>query len=423
MTLNSIGWRRILGVALAGVSMFAVTSAFAEELTVWCWDPNFNGGAMRDAAAAYQADHPDFTIDIVDFAKADLQQKLQSQLASGVTQGLPDIILIEDYGAQKYLQAFPGAFEPLGDEIDLSGFADYKVALATYDGHAYSVPFDSGATGIFYRKDYFAEAGYTADDLKDITWHQLIEIGKNIEAKTGHKLFSADIGSAEMLRVMMQSAGTWYFTPDGEVNIANNEIFKKALTTWVDVLRSDTYEQTVGWADWTGSFISGDVASALSAVWLVATLKANPEQAGQWAVAPMPKLEGVEGADHYSNDGGSSWYVLSSAEHKELAIDFLKEVWAGNADFYQTILRNEGAVGTYMAARDGEAYTAVDDFFQTPVWQDFSDWMGKTPSVNYGLFTDEADSVVSAHLPALRDGASVEDAIPAMDAQLRQQTM
>ena len=80
-----------------GISLLAMTSALAGEVTVWSWDPNFNGATMKEAAARYSASHPDMTINLVDFAKADLEQKLQAQLASGTTEGLPDIVLIEDY--------------------------------------------------------------------------------------------------------------------------------------------------------------------------------------------------------------------------------------------------------------------------------------------------------------------------------------
>ena len=101
MTSFSAGLKRSLAIALAGVSMFSVTAASALEITVWCWDPNFNGATMKLAAEKYAAEHPDVTVNIVDFAKADLETKLQAQLASGTTDGLPDIVLIEDYGAQK----------------------------------------------------------------------------------------------------------------------------------------------------------------------------------------------------------------------------------------------------------------------------------------------------------------------------------
>ena len=167
----------ILGIA-AGASLLAMSAAMAETVTVWCWDPNFNGASMKAAAERYKASHPDFELNIVDFAKADLEQKLQAQLASGSTEGLPDIVLIEDYGAQKYLQSFPGAFEPLSGKIDYSGFAQYKVDLATLDGQTYSMPFDSGVTGLFYRTDILKEAGYDAAALQDITWDQFIDIAK-----------------------------------------------------------------------------------------------------------------------------------------------------------------------------------------------------------------------------------------------------
>ena len=98
MTTTASRWRRSLGLA-AGVSMLAVSIASAGEVTIWCWDPNFNGATMKEAAARYTAAHPETTFNIVDFAKADLEQKLQAQLASGTTDGLPDIVLIEDYGA------------------------------------------------------------------------------------------------------------------------------------------------------------------------------------------------------------------------------------------------------------------------------------------------------------------------------------
>ena len=67
-------------------------------------------------------------------------------------------MLIEDYGAQKYLQSFHGAFAPLSGTVDYSGFAPYKVELMTLDGQVYSMPFDSGVTGLYYRKDYLEQA-------------------------------------------------------------------------------------------------------------------------------------------------------------------------------------------------------------------------------------------------------------------------
>src|SRR3954447_11085362 len=77
-------WRGALGLAF-GVSLLSITQAWAAEVTVWCWDPNFNGATMKEAGERYKAAHPNFTLNVVDFAKADLEQKLQAQLSSGTT--------------------------------------------------------------------------------------------------------------------------------------------------------------------------------------------------------------------------------------------------------------------------------------------------------------------------------------------------
>ena len=413
---------RNTAVYASGISLLALTSAMATEITVWSWDPNFNGATMKEAAARYAVTHPDVTVNLVDFAKADLEQKLQAQLASGTTEGLPDIVLVEDYGAQKYLLSFPGAFEPLDGKIDYSGFAPYKVELATVDGKTYALPFDSGVTGLFYRTDILAEAGFTAADLQDITWDQFIDIAKVVKEKTGHPMLGIDLNDAGALRVLLQSAGKWYFTPDGQPDIAGSATFKAALETYAKLLQAkEIYKPVSGWTEYTGGFTSGEVASVFTGVWMTATIKAA-DMSGKWGVAPLPKLAGVEGATHASNLGGSSWYVLSSSAEKDQAVDLLAEVWGKDVDFYQKILVDQGAVGSLLAAREGDAYKAADDYFGgQAVWQSFSDWLVQIPPVNYGIFTNEVDAAVAAQLPTLANGGSVDDAIAAIDAQVRAQ--
>lgn len=419
--IHATKWHRSL-LAAAGVNLLLATTALADNVTIWCWAPEFNGAAMNEAIARYTAAHPEHTFTVVDLAKADLEQKLQTQLASGQTEGLPDIVLIEDYNAQKYLQSFPGAFEPLTDKLDYSQFADYKVALATVDGQTYSLPFDSGVTGLFYRSDILEQAGYKAEDLQDITWSRMMEIGLDVKAKTGIPMFPFDQTDGGAIRIMMQSAGSWYFDAEGNPNLGNNPVFKAALGTWVKMLQTpDLYKPVAGWNEYTGSFNGGTSAGTFTGVWMTGGIKGNG-MPGKWAVAPVPALDGVEGATHYSNLGGSSWYVLSSAPAKDAAIDFLQTVWAKDVDFYQKILVGQGAFSSYLPAREGEAYSASDDYYGgQAVWASFSDWQAKIPGVNYGLYTYETDAAIAAQMPGLVAGGSIDDAIAAIDAQVQGQ--
>ena len=415
-------WRNTLSVALTGISLFSVTAASAGEISVWVWDKAFNGDTMREAGALYTADHPDVTFNVDDTASQDdIRAKLQTQLLAGSTEGLPDIVLIQDDIAQKYLQSFPGAFEPLSDHIDMSVFAQYKVAAATHDGKSYSVPFDSGVTGLFYRSDFLEQAGFTAADLENITWDRLIEIGKEVKAKTGKPLLDLDLNDTGVIRMMMQSAGEWYFNEDGSLHITDNAALKKALETYAKLFQADLVKPVSGWAEYTGAFTSGEVAVVPVGVWITATIKANADQSGLWGVAPIPRLD-MEGAVNASNQGGSSWFVLSSSDNKEETIDFLKTVWAGNVDFYQDILIKRGAVGSLLAAREGEAFKASDDFFGgAPVWQNFSTWLSQVPSVDYGTFTAEVDSAVQAQVPGIIEGGDLDAALQAIHDQAQQQ--
>ena len=424
MNRSAMGWRRALGSAVAGIGMLTATASFAATtLTIWCWDPNFNGVTMREAGDIYAKTHPDVSLNVIDTtSQDDVRTKLQAQLLSGSTDGLPDIVLIEDDVAQKYLQSFPGSFEPLSDYIDMSKFAQYKVAAATYDGKSYSLPFDSGVVGFFYRSDYLAEAGYKASDLQDITWDQLIEIGKNVMAKTGHPMLDIDYNERGLIHMMLQSVGRWYFKDDGSLDIVDNAALKAALEQYARIWQSGIVKPVSGWADFTGGFTSGEVASVPIGVWITGTLKANPDQAGKWAVAPVPKLAGVANAVHASNWGGSSWYVLAKSPNKAVSIDFLKSVWASDVGFYQKILVDQGAVGTLLAARSGDAYQLKDPFFGgEQVWQDFSDWIGMIPGIHYGTYTAEVDSAVQAQLPTIAQGGSVDDALQAINDQAQAQ--
>ena len=423
--------KKLLSLILVLVMLFAITGCAKEvdsskvdenaKLTIWAWDPNFNIAIMESAKAIYAKDHPNVEIEVVDFAKGDVEQKLHTMLASGTTDGLPDIVLIEDYNSQKYLQSYPGSFADLTDAMDYSKFAEYKVSLMTLDGKVYGVPFDSGATGFYYRSDYLADAGFSAADLENITWDRFIEIGEIVFEKTGKQMLATDPNDGGLMRVMLNGAGAWYFDKDGNVNLANNPALAEAVRVYAAIVNSPMTKITSGWNEWVGALNSGDVASITTGVWITGSVKAEASQSGSWAVAPTPRLN-LSGAVNASNLGGSSWYVLDSSKSKGTAIDFLKQLYAGDVDFYQSILVDRGAVGSYLPSAEGDAYAKADDFFGSQkVYTDFAKWMDQIPALNYGLYTYEADAAIMAQMPSVYEGGSIEEALKAAEAQLKSQ--
>ena len=266
---------------------------------------------MKEAAARYEAINPDVKIDIVEMAKADVEQKLNTILAAKTTEGLPEIVLIEDYNAQKYLQYYPGSFADLTTKFNYDDFAAYKVGVMTLDGKVYGVPFDSGVVGFFYRSDILAESGFKAEDLKNITWDRFIEIGKTVKEKTGKYMLGFQNTDGGIMRIMMQSAGKWYFDEEGKPALIGNQALVEAFELYKKIVDSGIAKPTNNWNEWVGTINTGESASVTSGVWIVGSIKAAKDQSGLWDVAPVPRLSTVD-SKNASNLGGSSWYILDN---------------------------------------------------------------------------------------------------------------
>ena len=400
---------------------FSTAHAADKQLTVWAWDPNFNISIMNKAKELYVKNHPDVKIKVEDFAKPDLEQKMHTMLASGMSKSLPDIVLIEDYNAQKFLTSYPQAFAPMDGVVDYKQFTNYKTQLMTMNGHTYGMPFDSGVTGLYYRRDILAAAGIKPEALNNITWDQFIDLGKQVKAKTGKAMLSDDPSDPNMVRILMQSAGAWYFKPDGTLNIKDNAALKEALRLQKAMIDAKITTPSVGWSGRVAAANKGDVATVTNGVWFIPSIKAAADQAGKWGVATTPRLN-IPGGTNFSNSGGSSWYVLSTSPNSKDAIDFLNETFGKNVNFYQRILTENGAVGTLLAARSGDAYQTPDSFFGgQKIYSDFAGWLAKVPEVAYGQYTYEADAVVAALLPALYQGTPVDQIVEQIDQQLAAQ--
>ncbi|REJ25570.1 MAG: ABC transporter substrate-binding protein [Caldibacillus debilis] len=381
-------------------------------ITVWAWDPNFNIAALNIAKEFYDGKEE---IKIVENAQDDIVQKLNTGLSSGTLKGLPNIVLIEDYRAQSFLKAYPDAFFPLTDYINPKDFADYKIKTTSFNGKQYGLPFDTGVTGLYIRTDYIKEAGYTVEDFTNITWDQFVEMGKVIKEKTGKYMLTLDPNDLGQIRMMIQTAGKWYLKEDGATpDLAENSALKEAFQIYKKMYESGIAKTVTDWSQFVGAFNSGDVVSVPSGNWLTPSIKAEKSQSGKWAVVPIPRLS-AENAVNASNLGGSSWYVLN-LPGKEKAAEFLAKTFGSNVDFYQKLVSEVGAIGTYLPATKGENYTKGDEFFGgQPIISDFSKWLEEVPSVNYGMHTYAIEDILVNEMQNYLNGKDLDKVL--QDAQ------
>ena len=389
------------------------------KITIWAWDPNFNIDIMNRAKEIYGGD---VEIEIVEMAKGDLETKLHTSLS---TEGdLPDIVLIEDYMAPKYLASYPGKFADLSESIDHTKFIQGKVQIGTFDGKQYSVPFDSGVSGMFIRNDLVLDADVAAANISgvttfndfvaaEITWDDFIAVGQAYTARTGDAFMANNFADGGLFRTILNSTQTWYTDSNGEFDFAGNPGIEEASRVYYELYNAevdyngtmtDIYKAATDWGTWVDPLGTGEAATVTTGVWITGTVKSNADNSGLWTVMKTPRAN-ISGAVNYSNLGGSSWYVIADSDVDE-SVDFLKAIYQENQDgFYDQILTNNGAMGSLLAAKSSSAYQANDSYFSnSKVWNDFASWAALIPTIDYGQYTYEADEALINAMPGYLDG-------------------
>ena len=383
----------VVGSMIAAVPVAAESND--ETLTVWCWDPNFNIYAMKQAEAAYQKDHPDFKLDIQENVYSDIETKLITAATSGDYSTLPDIFLMQDYSYHKDVTSFPDVFTELTDSgIDFSSFSAGKLADSTVDGKNYGVPFDNGATIMAIRSDIVEEAGLTTDDFKDITWSQFMELAKTVKEKTGTPMLTTS-GGSELVLEMLQSAGASPIV-DGEVKIADNEVLAQAVEVYATLVKEGYMTEYTDWDQYIASMNNGDAAGVINGCWIMSSIQAAEDQTGNWTIVNMPALDDGEGATNYANCGGASWAVSSNCENTDLAFDFLKSTFAADVDLYDDLLVNAGAIASYLPAAESSVYQEASDFYGgQKVYADIVDFASQVPAFDCGAYYSDIRSALT----------------------------
>ncbi|WP_240675175.1 ABC transporter substrate-binding protein [Cellulomonas endophytica] len=381
-------------------------------LTVWAWDPAFNIYALEEAEKVYQKENPDFTLEVQEVPWEDVQTRLTTLAQSQETGELPDIFLMQNNAFQKNVINYPDLFSDLsGSDVDFSEFPESVVAYSTVDDVNYGVPFDNGTAITALRTDVLEQAGYTVDDFTDITWDEFITLGEDVLAKTGQPLLSGQAGSSDMPVMMLQSAGASLFDEEGNPTIVDNDALLAAIDTYQRLVESGVYIEVNTWDEFINTLVNGTVAATVQGVWILGSIQSAEDQAGKWAVTNVPMLDGVEGATHYTANGGSSWAISSNAD-VELAQDFLAKTFAGSAELYDTILPTAGALANWIPASESDVYGEPQEFFGgDAVYSKVVGFAEQVPSNNTGAYYYEGRDAVSVAITNIMNGADPESAL------------
>ncbi|WP_324013290.1 sugar ABC transporter substrate-binding protein [Microbacterium sp. JZ70] len=362
-TFRRLGRRALIGTAFTGVAALALAGCSggaadpdtaAEEggeLTVWAWDPT-----VETIADAYQEEHPDVTIDVVNVGTGnDQYTALQNAITAG--SGAPDLAQVEYYALPQFAIG-----ESLADLTEF-GAADLADAFApgpwnavNYGGTGvWGLPLDSGPMALFYNQAVFDEHGIEVPT----TWDEYLEAARALHEADPDLYITNDTGDAGFATSMIWQAGGQPFQVDGtdvSIDLAD-EGSTRFAEYWQQLVEEDLVAPISSWSDeWYQGLGNGTIATLTIGAWMPGNFETGvPDAAGDWRVAPMPQWE--EGGTATAENGGSAMSVLESSESKALAYDFLE--FAANGDGVQLRIDGGGFPAT-VADLESEEFLAKE---------------------------------------------------------------
>ncbi len=347
-------------MGLTGCGQKEAGAAGGEKvLTVWAWDVALM--QLQDAAAEYQKDHPDVKFEFEEMGTDQIYKKLSTSLATG--NGIADIIAIEGDVLPGYADKFPEGFLDVSDAVDADQFLASKVAEVTYKDKVHAFPWDAGPVGMFYRTDYFEQAGVKAEDIQ--TWDDLIEAGKKIEAacKTPSgdpvKMIPVDPKKSSLYSLIRGEFGIGVFDENGKPQV-NSELSVKAMEEADKIYDSGVALNYNGWDEYEQTVVNESVACIPEAVWMIGTIKdKGPQTEGKWSVMDLPK---VEGGEYSCSNGGATLAINAKTDFPDDAKDFCKFAMT-DTKLQATGFEKYGLYPSYIPSYEEEIFQTGDPFF------------------------------------------------------------
>lgn len=288
-------------------------------LTIWDWDE----AHLTHMTEWYHERHPEVNFETLVVSTQDYMQKLQSALASG--SGVPDIILSEigfrgksfDLGIMEDLSKDPYNVKP-------EDMFDFATQLGSGpNGELYGVEQQICPSGFAYRRD-LAKEYLGTDDPDEIgemisDWDKLYDVAVDLKEKSGGKVSILPGSSVTLNGILINQNVSDYIDGD-TIDLTGR------YTAALDVVTKFNQAGLLGKQEdntpaLNSSYANGEIlfypCAPWSLKWGIATN--DPDGSGNWALTTAP-------GDGFTY-GGTSVSIYSGSENKDVAWDYIQEVY------------------------------------------------------------------------------------------------
>lgn len=241
----------------------------------------------------------------------------------------PDVLDLDDANAPLF--AATGILADISDRAQSLDFTEAlnpgMVALGTYDGKTYSLPFSAGPSIMLYNKTLFEQAGLPTDKAPS-TWEEIKDAATAVRG-LGPDIYGFDIPGSCGGCLAYSVQPTIWASGGQTMTTANND---QTTTYATSPQVAETFEfyrdmwdaglvnpagQTEAGATWGQDFDAGKVGIIFAGAWLIGPA----EEAGyEIGAARIPGKNG----DFSTFAGGDNLGIVSSSDKQEAAWTFIE---------------------------------------------------------------------------------------------------
>ena len=329
-------------------------------ISVWSWDVALM--QLQSAAEKFKQTHPNVEFEFEEMGTDQIYNKLSTSLATG--NGIADVVSIEGDVFAGYVDKFPQGFLDLTDVVDERNFLPVKIGEVKFNGKIHAFPWDAGPMGLFYRKDYFEQAGVKASDI--VTWSDFIVAGKKISAvcKTPSgkavKMLPIRPTKPSLYAVFCAELGQSVFNADGKPLVDTPQSLQ-AMHLFKEIYDAGIRQNYNGWDEYEGTVANQTVATIPEAVWMIGTIKDKaPDTAGKWGVIDLPKISA--GGSSSCANGGSVVAIHAKTAVPDLVKEFVKFAMTDTA-LQAEGFEKYGLYPSFIPSYSEPVFEQGDDFF------------------------------------------------------------
>jgi len=390
-------------------------------LTMWAHRSKSFNQALRDTAAAYEAQHPNVTIELETFAYDDYIQTLQTALPAGNEADILHMFGTWTCTYADFLQPVPEDVESLTD----ARAAFYPGPLGGYAcaDTLYGLPQESNVEygAVLVNTRMAAQAGTSTDGWD--TWDALIADAAKVTVtqdgaitRAGYHFTAGDGLAHSFLSLILQAGGS-YMNEDGTAFTFATPEGEAALTQLKAVVDAGAIDPVLfnDESNWVGDcYFTELCAMGLVGPWAVADYAADyPEVTATTVYAKLPALESSEA---FVADSGWGLTVSKASPNAAVAWDFAKFATLDAEQAKQWNLTS----GTLPALIGNAEGPARDELIAA--FPHFDTWFEVLPNAQFvGQLPDRDklyyDIIYGHGLAALRGDESIPDALQAMETE------